>query len=161
MKFAVAAAATAALAGVASAATCTSTQQASAYTTLASLLTLSSFQGCTDDSGYSLLYSTSLPSDEEYVGMCASDNCVSLLSSVLSLNPPDCDLTVPTSGLVLNVYSLASGFDAKCASISTPATDAPSTTTAAPSTTTTPSTTTATPSTTTSPSVTTATPAAC
>ncbi|POM80588.1 Elicitin [Phytophthora palmivora] len=48
---------------------CSSTQQTSAYTTLASLLTLDSFQGCVDDSGYSLLYSTSLPTDAEYVEM--------------------------------------------------------------------------------------------
>ncbi|ETI48522.1 hypothetical protein F443_07454, partial [Phytophthora nicotianae P1569] len=58
--FAVAAAA---FVGSAAADTCSSTQQTSAYTTLASLLTLDSFQGCVDDSGYSLLYSTSLPTD--------------------------------------------------------------------------------------------------
>ncbi|KAF4031898.1 hypothetical protein GN244_ATG16238 [Phytophthora infestans] len=50
-----------AIAGSAAADTCSSSQQTSAYTTLASLLTLVSFQGCVDDSGYSLLCSTSLP----------------------------------------------------------------------------------------------------
>ncbi|ETL98370.1 hypothetical protein L917_04539, partial [Phytophthora nicotianae] len=79
--------------------TCSSSQQTSAYTTLASLLTLDSFQGCVDDSGYSLLYSTSLPTDAEYALMCASTNCQSLIESIISLSPPDCTLTVPTSGL--------------------------------------------------------------
>nr|ABB55981.1 putative elicitin protein RAM2D [Phytophthora ramorum] len=96
--------AAAAFVGSVAAETCSSTEQTTAYSTLASVLTLSSFQGCSDDSGFSLLYSTSLPDDAQYVEMCASDNCQSLIESVAALNPPDCDLTVPTSGLVLNVY---------------------------------------------------------
>ncbi|KAK1931822.1 Beta-elicitin DRE-beta [Phytophthora citrophthora] len=110
--------AAAAFVGSVAADTCSSTQQTSAYTTLASLLTLDSFQGCVDDSGYSLLYSTSLPTDAEYVEMCASTNCQSLISSIISLSPPDCTLTVPTSGLEVNVYELANGFSAECASVS-------------------------------------------
>uniref|UniRef100_H3G6Q9 Elicitin n=1 Tax=Phytophthora ramorum TaxID=164328 RepID=H3G6Q9_PHYRM len=97
--------------------TCSTTQQTSAYTTLASLLTLDSFQGCVDDSGYSLLYSTALPTDAEYVLMCASDNCQSLIESIISLSPPDCTLTVPTSGLEVNVYELANGFSSECSSV--------------------------------------------
>ncbi|OWY96213.1 Elicitin [Phytophthora megakarya] len=130
--------------GSAAADTCSSSNQTTAFSTLASVLTLSSFQVCADDSGFSLLYSTALPDDAQYVKMCASDNCKSLIESVAALNPPDCDLTVPTSGLVLNVVSLTSGFTTKCASVSsastassgasTPTTDAPAATTAAPTT---------------------------
>ncbi|KAL3662773.1 hypothetical protein V7S43_012176 [Phytophthora oleae] len=79
-------------------------QQSSAFVTLASLLNLSTFSGCATDSGYSHKTSTALPSDAEY----------SLIKSVISLNPPDCIMTVPTNGLTLNVYSLANGFSAKC-----------------------------------------------
>ncbi|KAG7387701.1 hypothetical protein PHYPSEUDO_013828 [Phytophthora pseudosyringae] len=119
--------------------TCSTSQQSSAYVTLASLLSLSSFTGCTTDSGYSLMYSTSLPTTAEYV-MCASSNCTSLIKSVISLNPPDCTITVPTSGLKLNVYDLANGFSSKCSSLSScsssSATTTPSTTTATPTATT-------------------------
>ncbi|GMF33999.1 unnamed protein product [Phytophthora fragariaefolia] len=132
--------AAAAFVGSVAADTCSSTQQTSAYTTLASLLTLDSFQGCVDDSGYSLLYSTSLPTDAEYVEMCASSNCQSLIESIISLSPPDCTLTVPTSGLEVNVYELANGFSAECASVSSTTT---STTTSTASSTSTESTTTA------------------
>ncbi|KAL4156702.1 hypothetical protein PRNP1_005730 [Phytophthora ramorum] len=161
--------AAAAFVGSVAAETCSSTEQTTAYSTLASVLTLSSFQGCSDDSGFSLLYSTSLPDDAQYVEMCASDNCQSLIESVAALNPPDCDLTVPTSGLVLNVYDLVSGFSGKCSSSSTTttttstassaatATEAPAATTAAPAATTAPTTTTTT--TTEAPAATTETPA--
>ncbi|KAE9033007.1 hypothetical protein PR002_g8902, partial [Phytophthora rubi] len=63
--------AAAAFVGSAAAETCSSTQQTIAYSSLASVLTLSSFQGCVDDSGFSLLYSTSLPDDAQYTKMCA------------------------------------------------------------------------------------------
>ncbi|KAG7376479.1 hypothetical protein PHYPSEUDO_013312 [Phytophthora pseudosyringae] len=97
---------------------CSSTQQSSAYVTLASLLSLDSFHGCVDDSGYSLLYSTSLPTDAEYALMCASSDCQSLIESIISLDPPDCTLDVPTSGLEVNVYELANGFSTICSSLS-------------------------------------------
>ncbi|KAF4031893.1 Elicitin [Phytophthora infestans] len=137
--------AAAAFVGFAAAETCSPTDQTTAYSTLASVLTLSSFQGCADDSGFSLLYSTALPDDDQYVKMCASDNCKSLIESVASLNPPNCDLTVPTSGLVLNVVDLTSGFSEKCSSSSSTSntassaatsttTEAPAATTAAPTT---------------------------
>ncbi|RLN26398.1 hypothetical protein BBJ28_00012627 [Nothophytophthora sp. Chile5] len=126
---------------------CSSTQQTAAYVALASVLTLSSFEGCTDDSGYSLLYSTALPTDAEYALMCASDDCQSLISAVAALDPPDCDLTVPTSGLVLNVYELVTGFSDVCASLSSSGSSTTSTTSSADSTT---ATTTATTSTATS-----------
>ncbi|ETK88451.1 hypothetical protein L915_07289 [Phytophthora nicotianae] len=129
--------------GSAAADTCSSTQQTSAYTTLASLLTLDSFQGCVDDSGYSLLYSTSLPTDAEYVEMCASTNCQSLIESIISLSPPDCTLTVPTSGLEVNVYELANGFSSVCSSLSSSSTTSTTTDTTT-TTTTTPTATTAT-----------------
>ncbi|KAE8980617.1 hypothetical protein PR003_g25117 [Phytophthora rubi] len=155
--------AAAAFIGSVAADTCTSTQQTSAYTTLASLLTLDSFQGCVDDSGYSLLYSTSLPTDAEYVEMCASSNCQSLIESIISLSPPDCTLTVPTSGLEVNVYDLANGFATECASVSSTTTTSTassastaSTTTAPAATTATPTATTATTTATTAPTATTA-----
>ncbi|EGZ21076.1 hypothetical protein PHYSODRAFT_490354 [Phytophthora sojae] len=50
---------------------CSSTQQ--------TLLTLDSFQGCIDASGYSLLYSTSLPTDAEYVKMSGPSDCQSII----------------------------------------------------------------------------------
>ncbi|EGZ11816.1 elicitin [Phytophthora sojae] len=130
-------------AGSVTADTCSSTQQKSAYVTLASVLSLSPFQGCATDSGYSLMYSTSLPSNDEYVKMCASTNCQSLIKSIISLNPPDCTMSVPTSGLNVNVHELANGFSSKCSSLST---SSPSVTTAAPTATTaTPTATAATP----------------
>jgi hypothetical protein len=137
MKFAYATAALA-FAGVAAAETCTSSQQSSAYATLAGLLVLDAFQGCTDDSGFSLLFSTTLPSDAQYTQMCASINCQDLIAAILPLNPPDCTLTVPTSGLKVNVLELASGFSAKCDSLNpttAPVTTAPPPTTTAPATT--------------------------
>ncbi|KAE8892134.1 hypothetical protein PF005_g21402 [Phytophthora fragariae] len=153
--------AAAAFIGSVAADTCTSTQQTSAYTTLASLLTLDSFQGCVDDSGYSLLYSTSLPTDAEYVEMCASSNCQSLIESIISLSPPDCTLTVPTSGLEVNVYDLANGFATECASVSsTTTTSTASSASTASTTTATPTATTATTTTTTATTAPTATTAA-
>ncbi|KUF98843.1 hypothetical protein AM588_10011582 [Phytophthora nicotianae] len=150
--------AAAAFVGSAAAETCSSTDQTTAYSTLASVLTLSSFQGCADDSGFSLLYSTSLPDDDQYVKMCASDNCKSLIESVAALNPPNCDLTVPTSGLVLNVVDLTSGFSEKCSSLSSSSTTtssaATSTTTEAPAATTAAPTTESTTTTTTTPTAT-------
>ncbi|KAG7376478.1 Highly acidic elicitin 26 [Phytophthora pseudosyringae] len=139
----------AAFVGSVAAADCSSTQQTSAYTTLASLLTLDSFQGCVDDSGYSLLYSTALPTDAEYVLMCASTNCQSLIESIISLSPPDCTLTVPTSGLAVNVYELANGFSSECASVSSTTTSTAASTSTDTTTTTAPTATTATTATTT------------
>ncbi|KAG1694614.1 hypothetical protein DVH05_021116 [Phytophthora capsici] len=98
--------------------TCSTSQQSSAYVTLASLLNLSTFSGCASDSSYSLTTSTALPTDAEYTKMCSSSNCQSLIKSIISLNPPDCTMTVPTSGLTLNVNSLATGFSVKCSSLS-------------------------------------------
>ncbi|EGZ11838.1 elicitin [Phytophthora sojae] len=136
--------AAAAFVGSVAADTCSSSQQTSAYTTLASLLTLDSFQGCVDDSGYSLLYSTSLPTDAEYVEMCASSNCQSLIESIIALSAPDCTLTVPTSGLEVNVYELANGFSAECSSVSsTTSTTSTASSTSTESTTTAPTATTA------------------
>uniref|UniRef100_H3G9F1 Elicitin n=1 Tax=Phytophthora ramorum TaxID=164328 RepID=H3G9F1_PHYRM len=134
---------------------CSTTQQTSAYTTLASLLTLDSFQGCVDDSGYSLLYSTSLPTDAEYALMCASSDCQSLIESIISLNPPDCTLDVPTSGLEVNVYELANGFSSICSSLSSDSSTSTSSTTTTTATSTAASTSTDTTSTTTTATTTT------
>ncbi|KAG6618699.1 Beta-elicitin DRE-beta [Phytophthora cinnamomi] len=104
--------------GSSSSATCSSSRQTTAYSTLASVITLSSFDGCSDDSGFNLMYSSSMPTDAVYVKMCASSNCQSLISSIIELDPPDCALTVPTSGLVINVDEMVTGFSAKCAALS-------------------------------------------
>jgi hypothetical protein len=121
MNFAVlfaAAAAAAALVGTASATACTSTQQTAAYVALVSILSDSSFSQCSTDSGYSMLTATALPTDAQYTKMCASTACNTMINKIVTLNPPNCDLTVPTSGLVLNVYTYANGFSAKCTSLS-------------------------------------------
>nr|P35697.1 RecName: Full=Beta-elicitin DRE-beta [Phytophthora drechsleri]AAB22771.1 beta elicitin, Drebeta [Phytophthora drechsleri, Peptide, 98 aa] [Phytophthora drechsleri] len=97
--------------------TCTSTQQTAAYTTLVSILSDSSFNKCASDSGYSMLTAKALPTTAQYKLMCASTACNTMIKKIVSLNPPNCDLTVPTSGLVLNVYEYANGFSTKCASL--------------------------------------------
>ncbi|KAJ8525041.1 hypothetical protein ON010_g16073 [Phytophthora cinnamomi] len=76
-----------------------------------------------------MLTATSLPTTAQYKLMCASTACESMIETIISLNPPNCDLTVPTSGLVLNVYEYANGFSSTCASLT--ATTAPPTTTPA------------------------------
>ncbi|KAE9064036.1 hypothetical protein PF005_g29711 [Phytophthora fragariae] len=127
MKFtAVLAATVAALVGSVNATACTSTQQTAAYIALVSILSKSSFTQCSKDSGYSMLTATSLPTTAQYKLMCASTACESMIATISSLNPPNCDLTVPTSGLVLNVYEYANGFSSTCASLT--ATTAPPTT---------------------------------
>nr|AJE68929.1 acidic elicitin [Phytophthora palmivora] len=111
------AATVAALVGSTSATTCTTTQQTAAYVALVSILSDSSFNQCSTDSGYSMLTATSLPTTAQYKLMCASTACNTMITKIVSLNPPDCELTVPTSGLVINVYSYANGFSATCASL--------------------------------------------
>nr|AAP42950.1 elicitin [Phytophthora boehmeriae] len=107
----------AALAGSVSATTCTTTQQTSAYVALASILSKSSFTQCASDSGYSMLTATALPTTAQYELMCASTACQSMIATIISLNPPDCELTVPTCGLVINVYEYANSFSSTCASL--------------------------------------------
>lgn len=97
---------------------CTSTQTNAAYVALVSLLLDTDLNTCSTDSGYNLLFATTLPSDAQYVKMCASTACNGLLAEVLELNPPDCVLNIPTSGLQANILALASEFDSVCASIS-------------------------------------------
>ncbi|GMG16003.1 unnamed protein product [Phytophthora fragariaefolia] len=109
-----------------SATVCTSPQQTAAYVALVSILSKASFTQCSKDSGYSMLTATSLPTTAQYKLMCASTACESMIETIISLNPPNCDLTVPTSGLVLNVYEYANGFSSTCASLT--ATTAPPTT---------------------------------
>ncbi|KAG2504190.1 hypothetical protein JM18_009586 [Phytophthora kernoviae] len=124
------AAATAALVSSVDATACTVTEQQSAYLSMIGLLTGSSLSGCASASGYNMLYATALPTESEYVAMCAVDACHDLIVSVLATNPPNCDLTIPTSNAVMNVYELANGFEPKCDSITAttaPPTDVPTT----------------------------------
>nr|P15570.2 RecName: Full=Beta-elicitin cryptogein; Short=CRY; Flags: Precursor [Phytophthora cryptogea]CAA84224.1 cryptogein [Phytophthora cryptogea] len=111
------AAVAAALVGSANATACTATQQTAAYKTLVSILSDASFNQCSTDSGYSMLTAKALPTTAQYKLMCASTACNTMIKKIVTLNPPNCDLTVPTSGLVLNVYSYANGFSNKCSSL--------------------------------------------
>ncbi|KAE8891830.1 hypothetical protein PF005_g27585 [Phytophthora fragariae] len=111
------AAVAAVLVGSANATACTSTQQTAAYKTLVSILSESSFSQCSKDSGYSMLTAKALPTNAQYKLMCASTACNAMIKKIVALNPPDCDLTVPTSGLVLDVYTYANGFSSKCTSL--------------------------------------------
>jgi hypothetical protein len=122
------AAAAAALMSSADAVACTATEQQSAYLGMIGLLTGTSLSDCATDSGYNMLYATALPTDDERVAMCAVQACHDLIVSVLATNPPDCDLTIPTSNAVMNVYQLASTFETQCDALDTttaPPTDAP------------------------------------
>ncbi|EGZ11846.1 hypothetical protein PHYSODRAFT_336344 [Phytophthora sojae] len=119
MKFtAVLAATAAAVVGSASATACTSTQQTAAYVALVNILSESSFSTCASDSGYAMLTATALPTTAQYKIMCASTACQEMITEIIALNPPDCDLTVPTSGLVINVYEYANDFASTCSSLS-------------------------------------------
>nr|ABB55976.1 putative elicitin protein RAM1D [Phytophthora ramorum] len=111
------AAAAAALVGSVSATACTTTQQTAAYVALVSILSESSFSTCASDSGYSMLTATALPTTAQYTLMCASTACQEMIKEIITLNPPDCDLTVPTSGLVIDVYTYANDFASTCASL--------------------------------------------
>nr|AAO92422.1 elicitin-like protein [Phytophthora brassicae]AAO92423.1 elicitin-like protein [Phytophthora brassicae] len=105
-----------ALVGSTSAAPCTPTQQTAAFSALVGILSDTSFNKCVDDSRYSMLTATALPTPAQYKLMCASDSCKAMITKIVSLNPPNCDLTVPTSGMVLNVYTYANSFPFTCAS---------------------------------------------
>ncbi|KAG6610500.1 highly acidic elicitin [Phytophthora cinnamomi] len=122
MNFATLLAATAAaLVGSVSATACTSTQQTAAYVALVSILSESYFSTCASDSGYSMLTATALPTTAQYKLMCASTACQEMITEIIALDPPDCDLTVPTSGLVINVYEYSNDFVSTCASLSSSA----------------------------------------
>ncbi|EEY60228.1 elicitin-like protein [Phytophthora infestans T30-4] len=127
---AVAAAALAVIASVNGEA-CSTTQQASAYTSMVGLLQGTSLSTCASDSGYNMLYATALPTAEQTAAMCKVDACHELIKNVQATNPPDCDLNIPTSGAIMNVKSLADNFEPGC-SPSTPVTEAPAARTAAP-----------------------------
>lgn len=156
------AAALALVGSVAADETCTTSQQATAFTSLAGLLSGTDLTDCSDKSGYNMLSATALPTDAEKTKMCAVTSCHSLISTIISKNVPNCILTIPTSGATFNVYTLATSFESDCTRLTTPAatTATPAATTATPSVTTaTPAATTATPSSGSAPSATTATPA--
>lgn len=102
---------------LANAANCTVEEHVGAYTRLAVLMSMSSVTQCSEDSGYSLLYSPSLPSIDETARMCASSSCNSMIATILSLEPPNCDLTVATSGLLINVLESSNSFAGLCASM--------------------------------------------
>ncbi|RLN26402.1 hypothetical protein BBJ28_00012623 [Nothophytophthora sp. Chile5] len=110
--------AAAALVGSVSGTACTTTQTTAAYVTLVSILSDSSFSTCASDSGYSMLTATALPTDAELALMCASTACQTMITDIIALSPPDCDLTIPTSGLVMNVYEYANSFASDCAALS-------------------------------------------
>nr|Q1ESR4.1 RecName: Full=Elicitin-like protein 2; Flags: Precursor [Pythium oligandrum]BAE95200.1 elicitin-like protein1 [Pythium oligandrum] len=93
-------------------------------------------QPCSSDSGFSMVPPTGLPTDDQYVKMCASKNCKALLEFIKGAGLKDCELnfgSIFPGSVPLNVYQLGQGFDAKCESISgggsTPTTAPPSGTT--------------------------------
>ncbi|ETL45204.1 hypothetical protein PPTG_09073 [Phytophthora nicotianae INRA-310] len=104
----------AALIGSTNAAVCTPKQQTAAYNTLVSLLSEASFSKCSTDSGYSMITSKTLPKPKQKKAMCASSSCKIMIKKIIKLNPPNCTLTVPTSGLKLNVYDMAHDFSSDC-----------------------------------------------
>ncbi|KAE8974661.1 hypothetical protein PR003_g27227 [Phytophthora rubi] len=121
-------AAAAALVGSADAVACTSTQQQAAYLGMVGLLTGSSLNDCASDSGYNMLFATALPTNSEMVSMCGVQACHDLIVAVLATNPPDCDLVIPTSQAVMNVYELGTNFESNCDALThttAPPTDAP------------------------------------
>jgi hypothetical protein len=82
-----------------------------------------------------MLYATALPTAEQIAAMCKVDACHELIKNVQATNPPDCDLSIPTSGAVMNVKSLADNFEPGCTTSTTtdaPATEAPAAATDAP-----------------------------
>nr|BAH79720.1 elicitin-like proteinS1 [Pythium oligandrum] len=105
-------------------------------------------QPCSSDSGFSMVPPKGLPTDDQYVKMCASKNCRALLDVIKNAGLKDCELDFSSlfpGSVPLNVYQLGQGFDAKCDSIgggSTPTTAPPTgtTPTTAPPTGTTPTT---------------------
>ncbi|RLN92153.1 hypothetical protein BBJ28_00016263 [Nothophytophthora sp. Chile5] len=127
--FAVAAAALA-LVGSVDAEACTTAQQQGAYLSLISLLTGPSLTPCSTESGYNMLYAPALPTDAQMIAMCGVEACHELIVEVTAANPPDCDLNIPTSGAVMNVYELATTFESDCDALTgttAPPTDAPTT----------------------------------
>ncbi|EEY60722.1 elicitin-like protein INF4 [Phytophthora infestans T30-4] len=102
------------LVGSTNAAACTAKQQTAAYNTLVSLLSEASFSTCSKDSGYSMITSKTLPRPKEKKAMCKSSSCKSMIKKIIALNPPNCTLTVPTSGLKTNVYKMAHDFSSDC-----------------------------------------------
>lgn len=99
------------------AAPCSLEEHADAYTRLAVLMALDSFTQCAADSDYSLLYSTSLPTNDQVARMCQSASCNSMISTILTRDPPNCEIAVATSGLVVNVHEMSTGFADLCASM--------------------------------------------
>ncbi|GAB9464754.1 Elicitin-like protein 6 precursor [Globisporangium polare] len=135
---------------------CSTSQQTTAFTALASLLSGTDLTDCSTNSGYNMLYATALPTDAEKTKMCGVTSCHSLIATIISKNVPNCILSIPTSGAEFNVYTLATSFESDCTRLTTPA----STTATPAATTATPAATTATPSSGSTPAATTATPAA-
>lgn len=97
---------------------CPSDVASKAYVSLISLLSGGDLDKCASESGYNMLTTQSLPTDEQLKKMCGLASCKSLLNSVVSKNPPDCVLTIPTSGFKMNIYGLVTSFPSDCARVS-------------------------------------------
>lgn len=116
-----------------SAADCSAAEAGKAFIALSPLLAGPYLGPCAESSGYDMLQSKGLPTDEQYVKMCKLDTCKNLIKAVAATNPPNCVLVIPTSQAKMNVYELANGFDGQCARVAGPApTSAPPATTPAP-----------------------------
>ncbi|GMF20991.1 unnamed protein product [Phytophthora lilii] len=118
MLFAIAAAALV-LVGSVNGEACTAAQQSAAFTSMMGLLQSTAFSTCSSESSFSLMDAKSLPSAEQIAAMCKVDACHELIKSVKTANPPDCDLSIPTSGAVMNIKTLADNFEPSCSSLTT------------------------------------------
>lgn len=122
MKFqTVFAVAAAAMVGSVAAQDCSMSQQTTAFVALSPLLSGTDLNACADKSGYNMLLATGLPTDAQTIKMCGIKECQSLIKTVLATNPPNCVLTIPTSGAKMNVHNLANNFAGDCARLVTPA----------------------------------------
>ncbi|CAH0479031.1 unnamed protein product [Peronospora belbahrii] len=103
----------AALIGSTVAGPCSTTETFAAINTLTSLLKEPSLNACKQESGYSMVTATALPTTEQKKKMCNSANCNAMIEVIIRLQPPPCELTLPT-GLSVNVNHMANGFSSEC-----------------------------------------------
>ena len=74
---------------------------------------------CSEDSGYTFVPPSDLPTDEQVALMCASDACHALVEAFQALNLPSCVLTF--NGNSVNVKELVDSIEEQCSAEPTPA----------------------------------------
>nr|AHF51831.1 elicitin [Lagenidium giganteum] len=119
---------TAAFVGSAIAADCDPATSAAAFGSLAVLLSNPDLDACATASAYDMMHATGMPSSAQNKKMCAAPECHRFIKAVGDLNPPNCDLLIPTSGAKLNIKALVDAFEPGCKSTTpAPTTDKPTT----------------------------------